>query len=746
MSLSLRSEDERRARLLDALPAIAWSACAQTFRFTYINPAAETLLGYPVQRWLDEPHFWTDHLHPEDRHVALFCHDETLACRNHEIVYRMIAADGSSVWLRDSVNVHTIDGVPVEVFGVMVDITREREAEAASMENRENFRRMVELSPDCIGVHVDETYIYVNQAFVQLLGAKSETEIIGRSVSSVVDSEFQEHLRARLARLSAGESVPYTREKFRRMDGSLLDVEVAALPLRYGNRDAVQVIARDISDRVRAEQALEASEQRYRELVEDVTDILFALDRDCCFVSLNSSFERSTGYRVEEWIGRPFTDLLMPRSMATAVEQFEQSLAENSGNGGIIREYDLRARSGAVVTVEVSSHPRYVDGLVVGTIGMARDVTEHRTIARKLEEAKRMSSLGQVAASLAHEFNNVLMGIQPFVEVIAANAPATRAVSDSVGHIKRAIGRGKRASQEILRFANPKEPQLFAIDVRTWLPTLLGQLMAALPSSIALSNSMEPGVRFIRGDREHLEQVITNLVFNARDAISGSGTIHIGVSLIAASTKGGAVAELVRISVSDDGPGIPAQSLDRIFEPLYTTKRNGTGLGLAIARRLVEGLGGTLVAENRPQGGSAFHLLVPAAEHSSPSMQLLPCATPGVTQILLVEDDLSVGTGLVELLRSEGYETTWVQVAGDACEAARRIRPQVAIIDVNLPDGNGIDLVTRLRAENHELPVVLSTGHVELALAGDERRILSLMKPYEIRDLLAAIGQVTAAA
>ena len=744
MTLSLRSADERRARLLDALPAIAWSASADTFRFTYINPAAEKLLGYPAQRWLDEPHFWTEHLHPDDRHVALFCHDETLACRNHEIVYRMIAADGSTVWLRDSVNVHTIDGVPVEVFGVMVDITREREAEAASMENRENFRRMVELSPDCIGVHVDETYVYVNQAFVQLLGAKSEAEIIGQSVHSVVDPGFQEQLRARLARVSAGESVPYTREKFRRIDGSPLDVEVAALPLRYGNRDAVQVIARDISDRVRAEQALEASEQRYRELVEDVTDILFAVDRDGCFVSLNRSFERSTGYRVEEWIGRPFTDLLMARSLVTAAEQFQRSLARGSGNAGMIREYDLRARSGAVVTIEVSSHPRYVDGVVVGMIGMARDVTEHRTIARKLEDAKRMSSLGQVAASLAHEFNNVLMGIQPFVEVIAANAPATRAVSDSVGHIKRAIGRGKRASQEILRFANPKEPQLFAIDVKTWLPTLLGQLMAALPSSIALSHSMEPGVRFIRGDREHLEQVITNLVFNARDAITGSGTIHIGVARTPASLNDSAVAEHVRISVSDNGPGIPAQSLDRIFEPLFTTKRNGTGLGLAIARRLVEGQGGTLVAENRPEGGSAFHLLVPAAEQSSPAMPPLPCATPGVTQILLVEDDLSVGAGLQALLELEGYELTWVRNAADTCDAARRTRPQIAIIDVNLPDGNGIDLIPILRAEHEDLPVVLSTGHVELDLSSQKNRILSLMKPYEFDDLLVAIGMVTA--
>jgi PAS domain S-box-containing protein len=782
--------------------------------------------------------------------VARFCHNETLACRDHELVYRMVAADGRTVWLRDYVNVHSVDGKAVELFGVMVDITREREAEAASLENRENFRRMVELSPDCIGVHVDTTYVYVNQAFVQLLGAESEAEIIGRSFFSFVDPAHMDEVRGRLDRLRDGESVPYLRQKYRRIDGSFVDVEVAALPLRYGSRDAVQVIARDITDRVRAEeelrvqerlraaaeakfrwlveqsvvavymiskrrltyvndtgatmlgytadelesvdistlvleiekpgvarvrrkdgtslhvayyqnevmvdgqkivigtstditeslrgqQALEASEQRYRELVEDVTDILYTVDREGRFVSLSRSFERSTGHGIEEWIGRPFAELFLPQSLAAAVDQFEQALA---GKGGVIREYELAARSGAIVTVEVSSHPRYVDGEVVGTIGMARDVTEHRNIARKLEDAKRMSSLGQVAASLAHEFNNVLMGIQPFVEMIGRNVTLTRPVSDALGHITSAIGRGKRASQEILRFANPKEPQLFAIDMRTWLPGLLGQLVAALPSSIALSSSVEPGVRFIRGDREHLEQVITNLVFNARDAIMAGGTIHVEVSL------SGSEGEHVRISVCDDGPGVPPDMLDRIFEPLFTTKRNGTGLGLAIARRLMERQGGALAAENRPEGGSAFHLLVPAAEAASPIPQPVTCGAPDVKRILLVEDDLSVGTGLEELLKAEGYETTWVRAAGEACEAARRTRPQVAIIDVNLPDGNGVDLVPLLRADHEDLPVVLSTGHVELNLSNDGKRIFSLMKPYELSDLLIAIGNVTAAA
>src|SRR5437763_4329315 len=209
---------------------------------------------------------------------------------------------------------------------------------------------------------------------------------------------------------------------------------------------------------------------------------------------------------------------------------------------------------------------------------MARDVTEHRNIARKLEEAKRMSSLGQVAASLAHEFNNVLMGIQPFVELIGRTDPITSTVRDSLGHITRAIGRGKRASQQILRFVNPKEPQLSTLDALVWLPSLLGQLAAALPSSIALSSSMDAGVRFIRGDREHLEQIITNLVFNARDAIGGTGTIQVDMASACSPGSSSPEAKFVQISVSDDGPGITPAILDPTFEPPSPPNPNATGL------------------------------------------------------------------------------------------------------------------------------------------------------------------------
>ncbi|HEX8409109.1 MAG TPA: PAS domain S-box protein, partial [Thermoanaerobaculia bacterium] len=369
------------------MPAIAWSASAQTFRFTYINPAAEKLLGYPAERWLDEPHFWTEHIHPEDRYVAMICHNETLACRDHELVYRMIAADGRVVWLRDYINVHIVDGQPVELFGVMVDITREREAEAASVENRENFRRMVELSPDCIGVHVEGTYVYVNQAFVQLLGATNEAEILGRTLFSFLEPSFWDAAYDRLQLLNAGQGVPYMRQQYIRVDGSPLHVEVAALPLRYGNRDAVQVIARDITSRVRAEEELQAREARLQLLASGTHEAIWEWSPEGNELWTNDAYRQMLGSTsdpdtfFEEWLACVHPD---DRENARAVSR--RAIEEESPNWW--HEYRLRQPNGTERVVMERGHNVRSPTGERRVIGAMLDVTP-------LREAERMRAAAE---------------------------------------------------------------------------------------------------------------------------------------------------------------------------------------------------------------------------------------------------------------------------------------------------------------------------------------------------------------
>lgn len=966
--------------LLDTLPAIVWSADASTFRFTYVSAGAESILGFPAQRWIDDPAFWMSRLHPEDGDIPGLCHRETLAGRDHDLVYRMIAADGRVVWLRDKVKVRIQDGQAVELYGVMIDVTREREAEIALTESRETFKRLVERAPDCIGVHIDGDFVYTNEAFVRLLGASSAADLAGKPAMSFVHPEANAAIRERHERLSAGEAVPYMRQRVIRLDGSLVDVETAALPITYDGRSAVQLIVRDISARVVAEERLRTrelrlqtlaagtneaiwewdlesgevwtnaahrelfgtamtgetlvddwisrlhpddaaqaravgsaatagelpswrheyrfrdrqgayrvmldrghnvigpdgrrrmigailditplrqaeharatadakfrsiveqsiagvytrvgrrltyinrtgaealgytpeellaledatlvmqpadrdafhhsgqlpplvrvthkngtvvyvtvfenrlavdgeddvrigtlfdvtagyqaerdlieSERRYRELVESVAEILYSVDLEGRFVSLSRSFERLSGYSVEEWLGKPFVDIFEPESVPLVVDHFHRAIA---GDTGIIREYDIVAKSGAVLTIEVASQPRIVDGVVVGTVGVARDVTQMRKAQRELDEARRFASLGQLAASLAHEFNNVLMGIQPFVEVIGRSTPPTPRVTDAIEHIKRAIARGKRASQEILRFTNPQQSRVSDLAAATWLPAIVNHLRPAVPDNIVIRSSIAAGVKAMKADREQLDQVITNLVFNARDAMPGGGTIDLSVDLI---LEQGHPGRFVRIAVSDDGPGIPKEHRARVFEPLFTTKRNGTGLGLSIARRLIEAIGGSLRLMPA-QHGTRFEILL--AEGEAPLQQE---AYPGrgaveARRVLLVEDDEHVGEGLRDLLMYEGFETTWVRDIASAIEQARTSRPDVAIIDVNLSDGSGVQLIPILRETWQSLPVVLSTGHVEFNLDERDEHTIALLKPYEVGDLLGAISAVS---
>ena len=631
---------------------------------------------------------------------------------------------------------------------------------------------------------------------------------------------------------------------------------------------SVANIIADAMERERARHALTASEERNREVIEGATEIIFTIDVDGRFTSLNAAFTNITGWRAEDWIGRPFDHLVHPDDTATVRELFttvlERQEAVNAEtrilgrNGTLVLDIstfpkveqgrtavvygfarditearrvererqrltrnlqlllastvegivtvDLAgrctmsnraaaamlgrtqeemqgetlqtllngrtpaaigeivavARSGEVRSVvngvfwradgtqfpvEYSAAPITDAGVRIGVVISFSDITERRKLEMKLEQADRLSSLGRLAATIAHEFNNVLMGISPFVEVIRRG----RNIETSLDHIGRAVKRGKRITQDILRFTQPAQPIRTSIDMGQWIENVALEARS-LMYGCTVQSSVEHGLR-IDGDPTQLQQIFTNLVLNARDAMPDGGTLTIDVRHEPPNARLPFAIDhperFAHVIVRDTGCGMSVETQRHIFEPLFTTKKSGTGLGLPVTHQVVQRHGGDIFVESTPGAGTTFHIFLPLAAESvearATELAQEIQAMHDARRVLLIEDDVSVAAGLVSLLELEGLH---VDIATTGEEALRRVEeldPDVVVLDVGLPDMDGTSVYTALAEQYPDLPIVFSTGHADKGKLNsllERPHVAFLLKPYESSALLGAIREV----
>jgi CheY-like chemotaxis protein len=373
------------------------------------------------------------------------------------------------------------------------------------------------------------------------------------------------------------------------------------------------------------------------------------------------------------------------------------------------------------------------------------------------EQDQRFASLGRLAATMAHEFNNVLMGIQPFVEVLSRRGLDAVDVERALKHITLSIERGKQITAEVLRVAHPIAPTMRSIDVGEWLKSLEMDLCAVLRKDVQLRIEIDDGGEALYGaiDVNQMNQVLLNLVNNAKDAMPNGGTLTITAARchswhsFAFATTLTTPDRFVRITVSDTGCGMDTATVEKIFEPLFTTKARGTGLGLAVVKQIVQRHGGFVSVESAIGSGTQFHLFVPAAlapeyedEALSPERNVRVRTD---LRLLIVEDDRNVSTAIASALRHLGLHVDLIHTGGRAVEAVRQFGSEAVILDVGLPDISGPEVFWNIRKEFPQLPVVFSTAHAdEASLASPlaEARVAFLAKPYTTDALLAALAQV----
>jgi two-component system, cell cycle sensor histidine kinase and response regulator CckA len=365
------------------------------------------------------------------------------------------------------------------------------------------------------------------------------------------------------------------------------------------------------------EKRLRASEKRYRSLFEKSPDIIYSISSDGkTILSLNPSFQKSTGWAESEWIGEPFSQLLHPDDILRATK-FHLHVA--AGKTKESAELRIRTKSGDYLTGEFVETPHVENGKLVAFLGFIRDLTERKRMEEELLLMKKAESIGVLARGLAHDFNNIL-------SVVMANASLARLyvepegkVSDLLEKIENASEQARKVTSRLINFGKSDDPLTHTIDLTRLLTDTTSFVLSG--SSVICSLQIAPDLWPVDVDRDQIRQVITTLLINARDAMSHGGTVAVCAENLAAADAPLLLLEnheYIKISVRDQGTGIPHKYLEKIFDPYFSTKEMGTqkgmGLGLSIARSIIQRHNGRITVQSQPGVETVFSLFLPRSQ------------------------------------------------------------------------------------------------------------------------------------
>lgn len=586
--------------------------------------------------------------------------------------------------------------------------------------------------------------------------APEEFEGTLEAYKRLVHPEDLHRLEEALGAALAGESETYwIVHRLIRRDGSVRWVEGRGRVLTAADGAAREIIGTvvDVTPQKEVELALRNSEEAFRTLLETVPSYIVSLGRDRRIRMLNRARPPAT---VGQLIGRNVLDFL-PESYRETYTATLDKVFET----GELQEYEGSADTpeGETNAYLIRMGPERKDGEVVSVTVVAIDITELKRAEAALREsqeqlrhAQRLESVGRLAGGVAHDFNNLLTVVIGCADLLATRVSEDAKVQEPIHTIRDAAQRGAALTRQLLAFASKQVVQPQVLDLNRCAQDAERLLRSLLGADVELSLGLEQDLWPVEMDAGQFEQILINLAVNARDAMPGGGRLCIRTTNVP-STGESTRQDAVRVTVEDEGAGIPPELLPLLFEPFFTTKAAGmgTGLGLSTCFGIVNQAGGTIEVMSEVGAGAAFHVLLPRADAdvaTSVPQGGSPAATPVVSgRVLLVEDDPQVRQVSRDLLAAGGLDVVEAASGAEALERHDVGRFDVVVSDVVMPGMSGTSLVVALRLREPGLPIVLVSGYSdELA---DLREVITdplqlVQKPYGPHALLIAVQAVLA--
>jgi len=618
-------------------------------------------------------------------------------------------------------------------------IARKR-AEEELQESEKRLRILAEASFEGLAFSENGILVETNDQTARMLGYTRE-ELVGRPISDFVALES----RAQVLQAVQTDNTETYEHMLMRKDGSIFPVETCARLLQTGGRKTRVTAIRDITERKRAEQAHQQSEERFAKAFGSSPEgISISTQKEGRLLEVNDAYVRMMGYERSELIGKSVKELNL-----WARGERDQVMARLRESGAI-RDYNttFRTKEGRIREAQISMDQIQVqdEPCLLVTI---RDVTESRLMEQQLRAAQKMEAVGRLAGGMAHDFNNVLMIISSAAQMMRDAPHDDDRKARYLSQILSATEKAASLTKQLLAFSRQQVLHPDVLDLNIVVSDLWNILPRLLGEDVETVLHLASDLGRVSADRGQIEQVIMNLAVNARDAMPGGGKLIVETANAKlddanlAPLAGNLTGDFVILAVTDTGVGMDAETQAKIFEPFFTTKEvgKGTGLGLATAYGIVKQSAGYITVYSQPGIGTTFKVYLPRVREKATSLPVAGSKpTAGGTEtLLLVEDEPALRELASEFLRSTGYT---VLEAGNRREALNICRSHqgpihVLISDVVLPGGGGPDLAKAALETRPDLRVIYMSGYTDRVVGSEliGGNAIFLQKPFSLEVL-----------
>ena len=761
VEVAWRETEQKFRQLADNITDVFWMTSPDLKLFHYVSPGYQQIWGRSSESLVAHPEEWSEAILPKDRErvYGVFA---TLVENAPEVSveYRIARPDGSVRWVYDrGFQVRDAAGKLIRLAGIASDITERKRVDEVLKQQQTELRVLFDLTPAMIFFKDTENRILrVNKRFADTLGnsafrVESGTSTETQSREAKFYADDLEVVQSGVPKLGIIETI-------RDLNGQELWVQTDKVPVfdQDGKVRGIVVMCQDITERRRDEQTL----RLLNSAVLQSKEAILITDADLDLpgprvVFVNPAFTRMTGYTAEEMVGKTPRILQGPQTDKTVLSRLRKDLESGQEFAGETINY---RKNGQQFDMEWQIAPiRNAGGITTHYLAIQRDITVRKRFEAQLFQSQKMETVGKLAGGVAHEFNSILTAIIGQSEILIDDLPEGTPLAESAAEINKAAGRAAILTRQLLAYGRKQLLQPETLDLNLIIANMEGVFHHLMGGSVDTQIVPASGLQAVLADAGQVEQVIMNMIINARDAMPNGGKLTLETANVSFDQESVArypelkPGDYVMLAISDTGTGMSAEVKARLFEPFFSTKEvgHGTGLGLSTCYGIIKQSGGHISVYSELARGATFKIYLPQVEQrvKTPGQRSESPALPrGTETILLVEDDPALREMAATLLRRLGYT---VLPAANGIEALSLKQQRgvghidLLFTDIVMPHMSGKELSERVMALYPHTRVLFTSAYTEHSILHQgflDKGLVLLQKPFTPHALAKKLREV----